>query len=81
VEGYEWQVLRGSERTLSRFRPHVVFEFDRAYAGRGGGSPASISDYFTQHRYKLYAVGRTWARKVTPDNWPNAGDLWAVPSA
>jgi FkbM family methyltransferase len=81
VEGYEWPALCGGEQTLARFRPHVVFEFDRAYAGRGGGDPVAITAYFTRHRYKLYAVGRIWARKVTPENWPNAGNLWAVPSA
>ena len=58
VEGFEWPVLKGAEQTISRFRPHIVFEYLVEYAGRGGGTPQLLDDFFARHRYLLFALGR-----------------------
>lgn len=79
VEGFEWPVLQGAEQTLARFRPHVVFEFDVAYAARGGGSAAVIADFFKRHRYRLFAVQRDWLEPVQDGSWPSCANIWAVP--
>src|SRR5262249_51089477 len=79
VEGFEWPVLQGGEQTIAKFRPHIVFEYDAAYASRGGGHPNSIIDFFRSHRYRLFAIGRIFAETVEFDNWPSCANIWAVP--
>lgn len=81
VEGFEWPVLRGAEKTVAKFRPHIVFEYNTEYAMRGGGTPELITAYFDRHRYRLFAVGRHWAESVAAGRWPRCADIWAVPSA
>lgn len=79
VEGFEWPVLKGAEQVIERFRPHIVFEYIDEYAGRGGGTPAAVADFFQKHRYRLFAIGRNWAESVHPERWPSAANIWAVP--
>jgi FkbM family methyltransferase len=79
AEGFEWPVLKGGEATIARFRPHIVFEYDTSSAGRGGGSPALIDDFFCRHRYRLYSVGRTWAQAIERGSWPKNANIWATP--
>ena len=79
VEGYEWPVLQGGEHTIANFRPYIVFEFDRSYAGRGGGTADLFADFFGRHRYQLFAVGRSWAEAVKLSNWPDCANLLAIP--
>jgi len=81
VEGYEWPVLQGAAQTLARFRPHVVFEFDAAYTSRGGGGAAAIGDFFRNHRYRLFAVGRNWLEPLRDGAWPAYANIWAIPMA
>jgi FkbM family methyltransferase len=78
VEGFEWPVLRGGEQTISDLRQHIVFEFDTAYAPRGGGSASLIDDFFCRHRYRLFALGRNWARRVELSSWPDCANILAI---
>jgi FkbM family methyltransferase len=79
VEGFEWPVVKGAEQTIARFRPHIVFEYIGEYAGRGGGTPEALGDFFQRHRYRLFAIGRNGAEAVQPQRWPSAANIWAVP--
>jgi FkbM family methyltransferase len=79
VEGFEWPVLQGAEETIANFRPHIVFEYDAAYAPRGGGNPPVLADFVRRHRYRLFAVGRSWAEQVREDLWPDCANIWAAP--
>jgi FkbM family methyltransferase len=79
VEGFEWPVLQGAEAVISRFRPHVVFEFNAEYTGRGGGTSALFEAFFARHRYKLFVMERNWASEVKSGSWPGCVDIWAVP--
>ena len=79
VEGFEWPVLLGSVGTLTHFRPHVVFEYLKEYAHRGGATPEGLTTFFDAHGYGLYAITRNWAERLSPVNWPDYADIWAVP--
>lgn len=81
VEGYEWPVFRGAEESIRRFRPHIVFEFNEEYASRGGGTPQLLDEFFQRHRYKLYSIGRNWARAIASGHWPRCADIWAIPAS
>jgi FkbM family methyltransferase len=79
VEGFEWPVLQGAVQTIAKFRPHIVFEYNAEYAFRGGGTSQLLWEFFEENRYRLFAIGRTWAVEVEPGNWPQCTDIWAVP--
>jgi FkbM family methyltransferase len=79
VEGFEWPALQGAERTIAKYRPYILFEFDAAYCDRGGGKPSVICDFFRRHEYRVFSVGRTWAEAVEPSRWPDCANLLAVP--
>lgn len=79
VEGYEWPVLQGGERTIANWRPYIVFEFDRAYAGRGDGTPEKFAEFFDRHRYRLFAIDRNWGRAVAATSWPDCANMLAIP--
>jgi FkbM family methyltransferase len=79
VEGFEWPVLQGAEQSVMKFRPHIIFEYNADYVSRGGGAPELVAEYFTRHRYRLYAIGRNWAEAVELCTWPQCADIWAIP--
>lgn len=79
VEGFEWPVLQGGEQTIAKFRPHIVFEYNAEYSSRGKGDPRAIAEFFRMHRYRLFAIGRTWAEAIDLENWPDSADIWATP--
>ena len=77
IEGFEWPAMRGAERTIERFRPVVVFEYNDEYVGRGTGSAREIGDFLGQLGYRLYTVGRR-TRPVQAD-WPRSANMLAMP--
>ncbi|HVH79941.1 MAG TPA: FkbM family methyltransferase [Stellaceae bacterium] len=79
VEGFEWPVLQGGRQIISRFRPPMIFEFDAAYAPRGGGSVALLGEFFAGLGYRLYAVGRNWPTRIEPSRWPGCANILALP--
>lgn len=79
VEGFEWPVLQGAEKSIAKFRPHIVFEFNEEYAARGGGDAKLLSAFLMKHRYRPFAIRRSWADPVVPNAWPSCSDIWAVP--
>jgi methyltransferase, FkbM family len=79
VEGLEWPVLQGGQQTIAKFRPHIVFEYNAEYSSRGRGEPHAIAEFFRMHRYRLFTIGRTWAKSVDSENWPDCADIWAAP--
>jgi FkbM family methyltransferase len=79
VEGFEWPVLQGGVDSVAKFRPHIIFEYNAEYAGRGGGSPELFQDFFNRYNYRLFALEREWARAIALGNWPSLADVWAIP--
>lgn len=79
AEGFEWPVLQGAEKTIARFRPSIIFEFDQAYAVRGGESAALFAEFFERHGYRLFAVGRNWAELIVGRSWPANANIFAAP--
>jgi FkbM family methyltransferase len=79
VEGFEWCVLRGCEQAIAKFRPHVVFEFNREYIARCNASSEQFSEFFRRHRYELFVATRSGLEALGPGKWPGSANLWAVP--
>jgi FkbM family methyltransferase len=79
AEGLEWPILQGGEKTIARFRPHVIFEFDQAYAARGSESPALFREYFQRHGYRLYSVRGNRGELIDGGPWPPNANIFAAP--
>jgi FkbM family methyltransferase len=80
AEGFEWPILQGAERSIARFRPAIIFEFDRAYAARGSDSGSLFAEFFRRHRYRLFAVGRNWSELIDASAWPANANIFASPT-
>jgi FkbM family methyltransferase len=80
VEGFEWQVFQGGAKTIARFRPHIIFEYDGKSGSRGGGTPELISEFFRAQRYQLFAIRRNRAQVIEDGSWPQSAEIWAVPA-
>ncbi len=80
VEGFEWDVLRGGEAALARFRPHIVFEFNEDYISRSACTSELLERFFARHRYQLSAIRRNRAVPIEPGRWPHNADVWAAPA-
>jgi FkbM family methyltransferase len=53
VEGAEWNVLKGAEKTLREFRPVILMEISAQNFKRAGYSKAQIADYLDSLGYDL----------------------------
>lgn len=58
VEGHEFAVLRGLERTIDRYHPFILFEANEPFVT---GGAVDIFHWLTDHGYShLYAIGPRW---------------------
>jgi FkbM family methyltransferase len=72
VEGAELMVLAGAERTIARFRPVILAEFDEYWMSVHQQSRADASAWAAAHGYRLMHWERR-ARRFVPTALP-AGD-------
>lgn len=79
AEGFEWPILQGAQTVIERFRPYIIFEFDRASAAAGRDSGQFFAEFFQRRNYRLFAVGRNWAGLIDTGNWPNTANIFASP--
>ena len=56
VEGAEFDVLKGSRKTILRSRPVILFEFGLGGADYFGVTPREMYDFFNTIEYRLHGV-------------------------
>ena len=56
TEGNDYNVLLGSENSIRRYRPYILFEYDENTWSRGGFQYSMCEELFAKHRYVLYAL-------------------------
>ena len=81
TEGYEWPVLAGAEKTIARFRPPIIFEFDQTYAIGGRESSTLLREFFQRYGYRLFSVGRNWGELINEHSWPANANIFAAPDS
>jgi FkbM family methyltransferase len=79
AEGYEWPILQGAEKSIARFHPPIVFEFDETYAVRGKETPALLCAFFRRYGYRLFSVGRKCVELIDERSWPQNANIFAKP--
>jgi FkbM family methyltransferase len=54
TDGYEIGVLHGAERTLSRLKPDLIFEYGPDFLRQTGGSPEDLIALLRGHGYEFF---------------------------
>jgi FkbM family methyltransferase len=78
VEGAEFFVLDGAARTVERFRPLILAEFDEYWIGTHGRSRADVVEWAARHRYRPHQWDRGACRFI-PGMPPGSDDVLLVP--
>jgi FkbM family methyltransferase len=74
VEGNEPRVLRGGERTLSRFRPPLLVEVNPPVLEEAGSSAGELADALNGQGYDAYQIIRRRLAKIDGPLVPPARD-------
>jgi hypothetical protein len=68
AQGCDLRVLRGLERTITRSRPLILWEFEEAAASWHGDRWDDYQRWFADHRYSIARVREDlWDYVATPD--------------
>ena len=78
VEGYEWFVMQGAERTIQLWRPICQLEITEVGCRKFGHTPNDVVKWFQQHNYG--AITKTQGRKTSWQHVPRDMDWFFVPN-
>lgn len=56
TEGNDFRVILGGERSISTFRPYVLFEFDESSWALAGSGADKLGSFWDKHKYRLYSI-------------------------
>ncbi len=63
VEGAEFQILQGAEKTLKELRPHVYCELISTSTARMGYKPETVFDFLTNLGYRAAVIERSGEKR------------------
>jgi FkbM family methyltransferase len=78
IEGWELRLLRGSERTLERFRPRLLLELNAADLARAGDRLEDAFTFLAGLGYRAFRFEP--AAGLIPIALPVKGDFWFIPA-
>jgi FkbM family methyltransferase len=78
TEGHDFRVLQGAQASISRFRPHVIFEYHEPFWQQEGFDFSDAEQFFNELDYSLYVFREG---HLTPVKYgrPHMHDILAVP--
>lgn len=79
VEGYEYHVLAGLMRTLTKHRPRVIFEYDETYWKAAGSNIATCFEFFAALDYQLYQITPAGCELLKGAEAARGGNLFCIP--
>jgi FkbM family methyltransferase len=77
IEGWELRLLRGSERTLGRFRPRLLLELNAGDLARAGDRLEDAFTFLAGLGYRAFRFEP--AAGLVPIALPVKGDFWFIP--
>ncbi len=78
TEGNDLNVLLGSEKSIKKFRPYIIFEYDRNIWSKNSFDFGTCEELFTRHNYLLYILQHSYLSKLN-DEIPTFANILAVP--
>jgi len=78
VEGYEFNVLKGLQQTLSKHKPRILFEYDRQYWLRSGQDIESCIVFLQALGYSLYQVNAVGCELIRQPNDVADGNIFCL---
>lgn len=78
VEGFEFNVLKGLESTLERFRPRIIFEYDKNYWQRNMQDIFECYNYLAGLNYTFYQISFMGCQFVKSPKFINDGNLFCI---
>jgi FkbM family methyltransferase len=80
IEGAEIPCLFGAERTIKRFRPHIILETQEDTYIAAGYTPKDLLDFFIPLDYEIFKIGNKGKMyNVTPDSLNEYQNILARP--
>ena len=80
VEGYEQFVLEGLLETIKKYKPAIVFEFDRGYQIKSGHDPKEIITIFDSIQYQLFSIKENVLSTFDYNNKIQSVEILALPT-
>lgn len=80
VEGHEFNVLKGLTKTLERFKPRLIFEYDKNYWAANNYNIADCFNFLTNLNYNIYQINPVGCERVYYANLIQAGNLFCIVS-
>lgn len=81
VEGFEYQVLKGLKKTLTRHKPRLIFEYDHNYWVATGQDISDCFSFLQLLGYTVYQINALSCKLVTDSSQIQGGNLFCVPSS
>lgn len=80
VEGFEYQVLLGLEKTISKHKPRIIFEYDSNYWQANGQSLNECCGFLSGMGYTLYQITTVGCELIQDSLAIVSGNLFCIPS-
>ena len=81
VEGFELNVLRGMQKTLARFRPRIIFEYDHNYWIKSGQSIDECFIFLKELDYNIYQIFGAGCELLDSSADCRSGNLLCIPNS
>ena len=80
VEGHEFQVIKGLQKSINKYHPRIIFEYDENYWQRSGSRYADCFTLLLELEYDIYGVYEQGAQKLTAQDGDIASNIYCIPS-
>ena len=78
TEGNDLKVLKGSEETIKKFSPHIIFEFEKNLWALAESTFSDIYDFLKEKNYKMYKICKQGKLKdINKNNYNNSMMVYA----
>lgn len=80
VEGFEFQVMRGLQQTLSKHKPRIIFEYDDSYWQQTGQQMSECYAFLKVLNYTLYQITQVGCEPIESLEQITGGNIFCLPA-
>jgi len=78
VEGFEFQVIKGLEKTIRKHKPRIIFEYDNNYWGVNGQNIGDCFEFLRGMNYDLYQITSVGCELIKNATEIKGGNLFCM---